>query len=97
MFDDPEVGPVEEFSSRGPCFVRPEDEIEQRLKPETTAADGITTSTPGELGGALALCFRCNSDTVYRERWGFLPGGHYLVMRRAVGSAILAHVQTKLP
>lgn len=43
---DPELSPVESFSSRGPCIVNGET----RLKPTTTAADGVTTSTPGNRG-----------------------------------------------
>eukprot|EP00903_Cladosiphon_okamuranus_P010302 g9750.t1 len=42
-FEDPETSPVEYFSSRGPCIVNGE----VRAKPDTTAADGVTTSTPG--------------------------------------------------
>eukprot|EP00752_Nemacystus_decipiens_P009696 g8660.t1 len=41
-FEDPETSPVEDFSSRGPCIVNGET----RSKPTTTAADGLSTSTP---------------------------------------------------
>ncbi|CAN0435025.1 unnamed protein product [Pylaiella littoralis] len=51
-FEDPETSPVNDFSSRGPCIVNGET----RLKPTTTAADHVTTSTLGfeEFSGTSA-------------------------------------------
>ncbi|CAN0148641.1 unnamed protein product, partial [Scytosiphon promiscuus] len=42
-FEDPETSVVEVFSSRGPCLV----EGDTREKPDTCAADGLSTSSPG--------------------------------------------------
>eukprot|EP00903_Cladosiphon_okamuranus_P022369 g20573.t1 len=42
-FEDPETSPVESFSARGPCVVRGDT----REKPDTCAADGLSTSTEG--------------------------------------------------
>lgn len=44
-FADPEVSPVASFSSRGPCYINSGSGLEERLKPVTTAANGIETST----------------------------------------------------
>ncbi|CAM9640288.1 unnamed protein product [Scytosiphon promiscuus] len=41
-FEDPETSPVEDFSSRGPCIVNGET----RSKPTTSAANGLSTSSP---------------------------------------------------
>lgn len=44
-FADPEVSPVASFSSRGPCYINSGGGLEERLKPVTTAANGVETST----------------------------------------------------
>ncbi|CAM9844326.1 unnamed protein product [Ascophyllum nodosum] len=46
-FTDPEEGSVAFYSSRGPCYVNSGSGIENRLKPETTAATALQTSTVG--------------------------------------------------
>ena len=56
-FDDPETGSVTSYSSRGPCYVNSGSGIETRLKPVTTAATGLQTSTG--LSG-LVNSSRCN-------------------------------------
>lgn len=45
MFGDPEAGSVTYSSSRGPCYTNSGNGIEDRLKPVTTAAAGLATST----------------------------------------------------
>lgn len=47
-FADPENAPVEDFSSRGTCMVDTGGGVTERLKPVTLAADGLSTSTPGD-------------------------------------------------
>ncbi|CAN0279349.1 unnamed protein product [Ascophyllum nodosum] len=50
-FADPEEGSVASYSSRGPCYTSSGDGLETRLKPETTAATGLeTSSNPARFG-----------------------------------------------
>ena len=51
FLQDPQTNPVQEYSSRGPCIVNGET----RNKPDTTAADGVSTSTEGN-GHAARFC-----------------------------------------
>lgn len=46
-FADPEDGPIASYSSRGTCMVSSGSSLEERMKPVTTAASGVSTSTEG--------------------------------------------------
>ena len=68
-FTDPEEGSVAFYSSRGPCYVNSGSGIENRLKPETTAATALQTSTGGINSTRKGMRLHCNKIPEINERF----------------------------